>query len=440
MLYRKVEKTIEDHFRSGTDVILLVEGARQTGKSYIIRHVGQSLFRNYIELNFAEDWEGPRLYEQVHSIEDFYFQVSAQWGSRLGSKEDTLIFLDEIQTYPHLITLLKFLRQDGRFTYIASGSMLGLALRQSSSIPIGSIRRIHMAPLDFEEFLIANGYGQQAIDAVRNRIREGESLDEASHNYLLDLFRKYLLIGGLPQAVNIYIETKNIVSVRAVHSDILALYAADASKYEEDSSRRLQIRRIYSMIPSVLENRKKRIVVKDIEGRKGSRYGDYREEFEYLISSGICLAVNAVSNPRFPLNATETKSLLKLYLNDVGLLTGLYYQNNINAVLSGGCSINLGAVYETAAAQELAAHGHSLYYYDNRSNGEVDFLVDDYDRLSVLPIEVKSGRDYTVHSALNRLTTDGRYGISRGIVLSDARQIQKGDHIHYLPIYALLFI
>ena len=440
MLYRKVGNRIEQHLRSSSDKIMIVEGARQVGKTFIIREIGQRLFKNYIELNFIEDAAGPRLFENVSTVADFYLQVSMIAGDKMGSKEDTLIFLDEIQNYPQLLTLLKFLREDGRFTYIASGSLLGITLRKTTSIPIGSIERLQMYPLDFEEFLIANGFNPQAIETLNTKYISKQSLDENTHERMLDLFRKYLLVVGMPDAVNTFLDTSNIVAVRALQKDIRDLYIADAVKYTEDSGRRLRTTKIYNLIPSLMANKKKRVVVKDIDEKKGAKYKDYFDEFEYLVASGIALAVDAVSTPVFPLLESSGKNLLKLYLNDVGLLTGILYQNNIRAVLDDTVGVNLGAVYETAVAQELAAHGHPLYYYDNKHNGEVDFLIDDYQELSTLPIEVKSGKDYSVHSALSRFVSNDDYHVKRGVVLSNSREICEKNGIVYMPVYYVMFM
>lgn len=331
MLFRKISAVIEEHFKSGSDKILLVDGARQVGKTYIIDHIGKRLFRNFIELNMVEDSLGDRLFANTRTVEDFYLQVSMLAGNRMGSKSDTLIFIDEIQAYPQLLTLLKFLKSDNRFTYIASGSLLGVTLSETTSIPMGSIRKIRMFPLDFEEFLYANGMNELAISALRSKFERLEALDEPTHRKMMDLFRKYLLVGGLPDAVNAFLETKNILAVREIQSEIHDYYSADASKY--DSERKLKIRRIYELIPSNLENKKKRVVAQNIENKKGSTFADYQDEFEYLISAGIALNVQAISNPAFPLIQSSGKNLLKLYLNDVGILSGILYGNNIRAIL-----------------------------------------------------------------------------------------------------------
>ena len=339
MLFRKIESVIEAHLKSNTNKILLVDGARQVGKTFIIRHVAKKLFSNYIEINMFEDFENDKLFAGVNSVESFYLQVSSKAGNKMKEKENTIIFIDEIQTYPHLLTLLKFLQQDNRFTFIASGSLLGVALAETTSIPMGSIKKIRMYPLDFEEFLLANGANDYFIDSLKNNFDNLVSLPESTHKHLLEMFKKYLLVGGLPDAVKLYIETKNIQLIREFHDEIYEYYGKDASKY--DLEHKLKIRKIYDLIPSNMENKKKRVIIKDIENIKGKTYSNYEDEFDYLINAGISLDVKAVSTPVFPLIQSSGKNLIKLYLNDVGLLTNILYGVNINAVLGERTSKDL---------------------------------------------------------------------------------------------------
>ena len=439
MLYRKIEKYIVNHLQSESNKILIVDGARQIGKSYIIREVGKKLFPNYTEVNMETDKLGDRTFADAKTVDDFYLALSTVAGDRMKDKNNTLVFIDEIQAYDHLLTLLKFLREDDKFTYIASGSLLGVTLKTTSSIPLGSIIIKHMYPLDFEEFLIANGVGQLLLDTIRKKYAARESMPEAIHNKLLDLFKKYLLVGGLPDAVNEFLATKNITNIRTIQNEIHHLYGVDAARYEEIHNR-LKIQRIYGMIPSNLENKKKRVVAKDIEDKKGKRMIDYIEEFDYLISSGIALEVKAISKPSFPLIENSGKNLLKLYMNDVGILTSIFFGTNIKAVMDDVASINLGSVYETVVAQELKAHGYNLYYYDNKKTGEVDYLIDDMKHLSVLPLEIKSGKDYQVHSALDKFLQIKEYNIQQAFVLSNAQQVEVKDGVTYLPIYYIMCI
>lgn len=287
---------------------------------------------------------------------------------------------------------------------------------------------------------MANNFNSEAIDGLREKFKNKESLSLEQHQHLLGLFRRYLLVGGMPDAINVYLESHNIVKVREIQDSIKTLYGDDASKYEQDSQKHLLIRRIYDMIPSQMENKKKRIVAKDIRAKAGDRFVQYQEEFEYLISSGIALDVHAVSNPRFPLSESVHKNLLKLYLNDVGMLTAQLYRNNLRPVLEDERSVNLGAVYESAVAQQLKANGHRLFYYDNRKKGEVDFLIDDYSNTSILPIKVKSGKDYSIHSALNNLLSTPDYHVKSAIVLSNDREVRQESQVTYMPIYYALFL
>ena len=439
MLYRKITKRIEEYFSADSDRMLLIDGARQIGKSYIVRYVGEKMFSNYIEINMEEDKLGDRIFADAKTTKDFYMALSVVAGDKMKERENTLVFIDEIQAYDHLLTLVKFLMQERRFTYIASGSLLGVTLKNTQSIPIGSLDVCHMYPMDFEEFLYANGVGEVAIEAMRESFDKQEALSEAMHNKIMDLFKKYLLVGGLPKAVETFVDSRNVVEFRSIQREAHELYGVDASKYEAEHNKRLKIRRIFDMIPSNLENKKKRVVVTDIEDKKWKRSNDYLDEFDYLISAGITLEVKAISTPTYPLVEHSGKNLLKLYLNDVGILSGIFYRNNIKAVMSDMKSINLGSVYETVVAQELKAHGYDLYYYDNKKNGEVDFLIDDADNLSNIPIEVKSGKDYTVHSALDRFISNDDYNVKRAYVLSNEREVFAEEGIIYIPIYYIMF-
>lgn len=439
MLYRKITPHIESFLSSDSNKMLMIDGARQIGKSYIIRWVGKKMFPNYIEINMEEDKLGDRIFAEARTTSDFYMALSVVAGDKMKDKANTLVFIDEIQAYDHILTLAKFLMRDNRFTYIASGSLLGITLKNTQSVPIGSLEVMHMYPMDFEEFLYANGIGEYTVEAMRKNFENQQGLSDSIHAKMLDLFKKYLIVGGMPDAVNTFVETRNILKIRSIQNDIHDLYEVDCTKYEEENNTRLKIRRIYQMIPSTLENKKKRIVIKDIEDKSWKRAKDYLDEFEYLISAGIALETKAISTPTYPLVENSGKNLLKLYINDVGILSSIYYHNNISAIMSDIDSINLGTVYETVVAQELKAHGYGLYYYDNKKNGEVDFLIDDADTLSNIPLEVKSGKDYTVHSALSRFITNPDYNIRKAYVLSNQQKVHTDGGITYIPIYYIMF-
>ena len=407
MLYRKISKRIREYLSSDSDRLLVIDGARQIGKSYIVRWVGQQLFPNYIEINMEEDKMGDRIFAEAKTTNDFYLALSIVAGDKMQDKASTLVFIDEIQAYDHLLTLVKFLMREKRFTYIASGSQLGITLKNTQSVPIGSLSIEHMYPMDFEEFLYANGVGESVTAAMRESFHACKPLPESLHAKMLDYFKKYLLVGGLPQAVQSYVENRNIVEFRRIQQEVHALYGIDASKYEEE------------------------------HGKAGRRKGCRRQDNGRAENGEGLLTVadKAISKPSYPLAENSGKNLLKLYLNDVGILSGIFFRNNIRAVMSDLNSINLGSVYETVVAQELRAHGYNLYYYDNKKNGEVDYLIDDPDHLSNIPLEVKSGKDYTVHSALDKFLSIPEYNIRRAYVLSNERDVCTRNGVTYIPIY-----
>lgn len=436
--YRKISKKINEYFENDDEKILCIDGARQIGKSYIIRSLAQKRYKNYIEINMADDFDGDKIFENVKTVNDFYIQVSVIAGDKLNDIKDTIIFIDEIQIYPHLLTMLKPLKKDNKYKYICSGSLLGIALMDATLIPMGSFKEIKMYPMDFEEFLMANGVGNLVLEHLKKCFDEKRSLDEALHEKILALFKTYLYVGGLPDAIKMYLETKNIFKIREVHDETVKYYGSDASKY--DKEHKLKIKRIYDLVPSNIENKVKRVQFKMIENNDDARYKKYADEFDYLISSGIVLDAKAISEPKFPLVQSSSKNLIKLYMNDVGILTNVLYKNNINAILMDKKQINLGAVYETAAALELVAHGHNLYYYDRRKIGEVDYLVDDYENLSVLPIEIKLGSDENNFRALPKLVNDINYNIQKAYVFNNKREIKKDGKIIFMPIYFIMFV
>ncbi len=438
MFYRKIEPYIEEYLRKSPDKILCVDGARQVGKTFIISHLAKKHYKNYVEINMVDDFLGDKLFENVRTIDKFYLQVSVLHGDKMNDVSDTIIFIDEIQVYPHLLTLLKPLRIDNKYRYICSGSLLGVTLSKTTLIPMGSIITKTMYPLDFEEFLLANSVGTNVIEHLKKSYNNHLELEQSLHNKILELFKMYLIVGGLPDAVKSYVNTKNINEVRVVHDETMKYYIDDATKY--DIENKLKIRKIYEMQTSFIDNKVKRVKFKEIENNNHARYLKYQDEFDYLVSAGISIAVHGISEPKFPLMTSARKNLIKLYYSDVGLLTNLLYKNNVNAILSSDSSVNLGSVYETVVAQELKSKNRKLYYYNRRKVGEVDFLIDDYDNLSVLPIEIKSGSNKYIVRALPKMLDNDNYNIKKGYLFSNEREIKTVDKITYLPIYFIMFI
>lgn len=436
MFYRKIEEKINDYYLDKDAKILVIDGARQIGKSFIIRETGKRFFKHFIEINLKNDWEGNRFFENIRTIEDFYLQVSALYGNDLGNVSNTMIFLDEIQSYPHLLTMLKPLKADARYRYICSGSLLGITL-QHTFIPMGSIDEVKMFPMDFEEFLLASNVGKDVISYLRNCFVERIPPAEGIHKTILGLFKRYLLSGGLPDSVKAFVEAKNVYEMRENQTLTYRYYSDDAAKYDKEHS--LKIRPIYDYLPSYMENKVKRIQFNKIEGASKASMGRYQDEFDYLISSGCVLDAKAVSNPVFPLCQSTSKNLIKLYYNDVGLLTNILYKNNIDALLNKDRGVNLGSVYETVCAMELSAHGHELYYFDSKKVGEVDFLLNDYENTSILPIEIKSGNDQNNFRAIPKLVKEP-YNLRQGYIFGNENIIEEKSNLITFPIYMIMFV
>ena len=436
MFYRKIEEKINDYYLDKDAKILVIDGARQIGKSFIIRETGKRFFKHFIEINLKNDWEGNRFFENIRTIEDFYLQVSALYGNDLGNVSNTMIFLDEIQSYPHLLTMLKPLKADARYRYICSGSLLRITL-QHTFIPMGSIDEVKMFPMDFEEFLLASNVGKDVISYLRNCFVERIPPAEGIHKTILGLFKRYLLSGGLPDSIKAFVEAKNVYEMRENQTLTYRYYSDDAAKYDKEHS--LKIRRIYDYLPSYMENKVKRIQFNKIEGASKASMGRYQDEFDYLISSGCVLDAKAVSNPVFPLCQSTSKNLIKLYYNDVGLLTNILYKNNIDALLNKDRGVNLGSVYETVCAMELSAHGHELYYFDSKKVGEVNFLLNDYENTSILPIEIKSGNDQNNFRAIPKLVKEP-YNLRQGYIFGNENIIEEKSNLITFPIYMIMFV
>ena len=438
MFYRKIQVQLLEYYNNPEAKILVINGARQIGKSFIIRETASKFFYNYVEINLKDDYEGNQIFKNVKNTKEFYIQLSALHGDKLNNINDTIIFLDEIQVYPHLLSMLKPLKLENRFRYIASGSLLGITLRHTF-IPMGSIKEVKMYPMDFEEFLYANNVGKDVILYLKECFVNNRNVSEGTHKIILERFKEYLISGGLPDSVKEFVNNNNVLRTRENQTLTYNYYKDDASQYDQEHL--LKIRRIYDIMPSYMENKVKRIKFKQIENIDDSNLLKYKDEFDYLINSGCALGVKAISDPRFPLIESSSKNLIKLYFNDVGLLTNILYKNNINAILNNDTGVNLGSVYETVVAMELIAHGHELYYFDSKKVGEVDFLINDYDNLSILPIDIKSGKDSYKFRAIPRLVDkNGNYKLNKGYIFTNKNICKKEDDLYIFPIYMIMFL
>ena len=411
---------------------LLLTGARQVGKTFIVRELGKSHYACFLEINFIKTPAAKALFENLKDEEDFFLRLSAFTDMDLKPGQ-TLVFFDEVQEGPEVVTYIKFLVDDGRYQYILTGSLLGVELKDIRSAPVGYLRELDMYPLDFKEFVTACEFKRELIEHVKRCWEIRQVINPGVHGKLIELLKLYLVVGGMPAAVQKYLDTKNISAVVAEQRAILREYRKDASKYDKAS--KLKIERVLDLIPEELNKENRRFVVADLAS--GGRFERFADNFVWLAEAGIGLVANSVSDPRVPLRLSRESSFFKLYMNDVGLLAAMYGDGIQLKILAGETEINFGAVYENFVAQELHAHGFPLYYFNSRKVGEVDFLVE-HDG-NVEPIEVKSGKHYRSHAALDNLIGKAEYGIPHATVLSNANHGRDGK-VEYLPIYLTMYM
>lgn len=431
MISRKIDTFLQEFFANDNKA-LLITGARQTGKTFSIRQFGTSHYTNFVEINFIDYPEAATAIAQAGNSNDILFRLSALTQVPLV-KGQTLIFFDEVQECPQILTYIKFLVDEGSYRYVLSGSLLGVTLKDLRSAPVGYLCTKHMFPLDFEEFINALGIGANIVDKLRSCFDTLTPVDTVVHNKLLELFRLYLIVGGMPAVVSKYIETNNLRDVTIEQQAIINLYKMDIAKYDKDN--KLYIEEIFDLIPPELNSSNKRFILKNIN--ENLKFSRYENSFLWLKDAGVALPVYNVEEPKSPLLLARSRNLFKLFQSDIGLLACQYADGIQLRIISGDNSINYGAVYENAVAQELNSKGFNLYYYNNKRLGEIDFLVEKGGR--VLPIEVKSGKDYTRHRALPNILSVTEFDIKEAFVLSN-ENISTDGSITYLPVYMAMFI
>ena len=432
MLERRIKQEIRDFLDGDRKEALMVTGARQVGKTYIIRECAKEIYKNIVEINFVENQQAVKLFANTTSSKDILLRLSALTDVPMIPGE-TLIFFDEVQECPEIVTAIKFLVEDGQYRYILSGSLLGVELKDIRSVPVGYLSILEMYPLDFREFCEANRVSQTVMDKLKECFEKKQPVDELIHEKMMELFRLYLIVGGMPAVVDAYIRTNNLKEVLRIQQGIVQLYYKDIAKYDKDN--KLYLDEIFSLIPSELNNKNKRFIMKDLN--ENFRFSRYENSFIWLKEAGVALPVYCVQEPEIPLLLSKSTNLFKLFLSDVGLLASMYVDGLQLKILNREKDINFGAIYENAAAQELKAHGFELYYFNSKKQGELDFVIE-YQG-NVLPLEIKSGKAYTRHNALDNVLKDERYAIPQALVFCN-ENISTVDKIVYLPIYMIGFL
>ena len=348
-------------------------------------------------------------------------------------KGKTVIFFDEVQKCPSLITAIKFLVDKGSYFYILNGAICEIELKDIASIPVGYLHTKEMYPLDFEEFITSNEITKDIIKEVEKCYNTKTSVDSFIHEKMMELYNLYLLIGGMPESVKTYLECNNIEKVREVQIDILSQYKKEIE--QKDIKHKKHIEDIFSLIQKELNGKTKRFMFKDIN--KDFKFSRYENSFNFLKEANIAIPAFNVEKPTYPLKLSELKNLFKLFSSDVGLLSSIYSKDLDDEILKNNVNLNYGSLYENAVAQELRAHGFDLYYFCDKKQGELDFVIEH--EKEILPIQVKIGKDYKRHNALKIILSDSFYNINKAIVFYNGTLKTKGV-ITYLPIYMTMFI
>ncbi len=430
MLKRKIDSYIKEYYATNRNA-LLITGARQVGKTFSIREFGKS-FKSFIEINFIETPEAVDIFKEAKNAQDILFRLSAITNIPL-IKGNTLIFFDEVQMCPEIVTSIKFLVEEGSYRYILSGSLLGVELKDLRSEPVGYMGVKDMYPLDFEEFISCVGIKENVIEYLREAWIKRITVDEFVHNKMIELFHLYLVVGGMPAVVNEYINSNNFQKVMMLQREIILQYKRDIARY--DPNNKLHIEEIFNLIPPELNAKNKRFILKQLN--KNAKFSRYENSFLWLKRTGAAIPVYNVEEPKSPLLLAKSRNLFKLFMCDIGMLASQYADGIQLKVIRKDKDINFGSIYENAVAQELVAHGISPYYYNNKQRGEIDFVIELNGK--VLPIEVKSGKDYEVHHALSNIMKCKEYGLKEAIVFSNSNLNIKGK-IVYAPIYMVMFL
>ena len=430
-MYRKIEERIVKWIHSSRNA-LLITGARQVGKTYIIREVAEKYFESIIEINFYENELARKTLQGAVNAKDILLRISAITNKELIPGK-TLIFLDEVQEYPEIVTAIKFLVEEGSYRYVLSGSLLGVELKGIASVPVGYVNVEKMYPMDFQEFCIANGVSQNVLAHLKDCFMQIKEVDEVIHEAILKLYYLYLIVGGMPAVVKKYLETNNLQDVVEEQEYISKQYKEDIAKY--DPQEKIFLRDIYDLIPSELNEQNKKFKLNSL--KNGMRFDRAENAFLWLTDAGVAHPIYCANQPKTPLILSKARNQMKLFLCDVGLLASMYSKNIQIQLLNRELDINYGGIFENAVAQELISHNLSLYYYKNNRLGEIDFLTE-IDG-AVVPIEVKSGKNYKVHSALNNLLNSPEYQIEKAYIFSNYNVSRENKKI-YIPIYMTMFL
>ncbi|MDR1796631.1 MAG: ATP-binding protein [Clostridiales Family XIII bacterium] len=428
MLKRKTWERIKLWKSMANKMGLLVTGARQVGKTYLIREFAKEHYRNCVEINLADNKRAAEAFAAAENAAEL-FRLITIYADVEMIRGETLIFIDEVQKCKEVVTAIKFLVEQTGYHYVLSGSLLGIELKDLRSAPVGYLDIVEMFPLDFEEFCDAKNVDRELLADTADAFLSRKEVPAALNDRLLGMFHEYLIVGGMPAAVDAYIGSNNLQQVRLIQNNIIALNKWDISQYA--SGRELKIKRVYDLIPAELNKQNKRFLLSDMD--KKARFREYEDSLVWLTEAGVAIPVYCVESPVYPLMMSSATNLFKLFLSDVGLLTGIFIKDTSIEILTKNPFVNYGSIYENVVAQELHASGVVPYYYRSKRYGELDFVIEMPDG-KVFPIEVKSGKDYKRHNALNNILGIPDYRIEEAFVLHDGN-LEKDGRVTYLPVY-----
>jgi predicted AAA+ superfamily ATPase len=433
MLKRKISTALLEWKNGEKRTALLVKGARQVGKSTSIELFGKENYKSVVKINFVERDDASSAFEGSLDANTVLRKLSALgFGPFIDG--ETLVFFDEIQMCPNARTAIKFLVQDGRYDYIESGSLLGINYKDVRSYPVGFEKRLDMYPLDFEEYLWAKNVGGDVIAYLRECCKDKKAVDPVIHDQMMRLFREYIYIGGMPGVVAVSLKNPDIAAAIDEQNALLQGYRDDVAKYA-DASKTLA-RNMFDAIPAQLAKATKRFILADIDKRATS--DKYKDAAQWLVDAGVVYQCFQLSALELPLGFRAKLNMYKLYMLDTGLLCAEVMDGIQKALIFDDLTINEGGVAENAVASALAARGIPLYYYDKNSRAELDFVFKDGNKISI--IEVKSGKEYKKHAALDHAAAVFGGNLARRIVLSKFNVEESGDGITYLPIYMAAFL
>ena len=432
MLYRKAYDKLLEWKKQANKKALCIMGARQTGKTTVIRKFGEDQYECFVEINFITDPDSVKIFSGNLDANTIITNLTAYTRKPMIPGK-TMVLLDEIQACPDARTAIKFLVEDGRFDYIESGSLLGVKYKEVRSYPVGFEELYQMYPMDMEEYLWANGVQKSTIQYLKDCYENGIPVTESIHQTMCKLFYSYIVVGGMPDVVQTYVDTHDIARVVARQTEILELYRLDIGQYAQGNDK-MKIRAIFDSIPAQLNEKNRRFILTAIN--PNGRQERYADSFNWLADAGVALPCYNVVEPQPPLRLNEKHNLFKLFAGDTGLLCAACMENVQFGILNGELQINMGSILENMIAQQLKSNGFNLNYFDGKRTGEIDFVIQNGMRIEL--VEVKSGNDYKIHSALNKIRKIEGWKFGKASVFCKGN-VESDNGVWYYPWYMIMF-